>query len=105
MATLRPNWPPGLPSPEALLTATDALRRQYVLSGTVLHPVIAGQAIELAYLLCAYGLVPAERRAAPARSYGTLESPRTLPRAAGFRVRLRRAGQHVLLDTATDAMN
>ena len=104
MATLRPNWPPGLPSPEALLTATDALRRKYVLSGTVLHPVIAGQAIELAYLLSAYGLVPTERRAAPARSYGTSEYHMNLPRAAGFRSRPRGAG-HVLLDTATDAMN
>jgi hypothetical protein len=36
------------------------MSRQYTLTGTMLHVVVAGQALELAYLLGAYGLVGAE---------------------------------------------
>ena len=42
MTTLRPNWPSGLPSPEALQAATDAMRRQYTMPLTwgLFRPVI-----------------------------------------------------------------
>jgi hypothetical protein len=100
MATLRPNWPPGLPSPEALQMALDALGRQYVLPETVLHPVVISQAIELAYLLCAYGLVPAEQQPAAAEPYVITDMPAKVSRTAAFRNRRRGASQHVKLDTA-----
>jgi hypothetical protein len=57
MTPLRTNWPAGLASPEALQTATKALSRRYVLPETMLHPVVVGQARELALLLLAYSLV------------------------------------------------
>jgi hypothetical protein len=98
MTTLRPNWPSGLPSPEALQAATDAMRRQYVLAGTVLHPAIVGQAIELAYLIGAFGLVSTEPHDAAVQSCATLDTPWHLPRAARFRSR------SVLLDAAADTM-
>jgi hypothetical protein len=100
MATLRPNWPPGLPSPEALQMAMDALGRQYVLPETVLHLVVISEAIELAYLLCAYGLVAAEQQPAAAQPDVMTDMPTKVPRTAGFRNRRRGANQHVLLDSA-----
>jgi hypothetical protein len=60
LTPLRPNWPAGLPSPEALQAATDALHKYYVMPETLLHPVVVEQAIEMAYLLSAYGLTPAD---------------------------------------------
>jgi hypothetical protein len=67
VTSLRPNWPAGLPSPQAVQTANEALCRCYVLPETLLHPVVVSQAIELAYLLSAYGLVPTRQRSAAAR--------------------------------------
>jgi len=49
----------GLPSAKALQFATDAVCRVRVLPETELHPEIGDQALQLAYLLTAYGLVPA----------------------------------------------
>ena len=60
MATLRLNWPAGLPAPETVQAARDEISRRFILPETVSHPVLVEQAIELAYLLSAYGLVPDE---------------------------------------------
>jgi hypothetical protein len=46
----------SLPSSIALQTATAVLRRGHHLRETMQHPVVVGQAIELAYLLSAYGV-------------------------------------------------
>ena len=50
--------PMGLPSPEALQMASDAMSRHYVLPETMHHPVIQSVTGRLAYTLMAYGLVP-----------------------------------------------
>ena len=60
MATLRPKWPPGLPDPYVVQAATDAIGGHFVLAESTSHPVVVSQAIELAYLLSAYGLVASE---------------------------------------------
>jgi hypothetical protein len=86
MASLRPNWPAGLPSPLALQAATEAMRRQYVLPATMLHPVVARQALELGYLMSAYGLVPAETQSAAVHSDIVVDTPRKS-------LRRRRAGR------------
>ena len=57
MTPLRTSWPASLPSPKALQTATKALSGCYVLPETMLQPVVAEQARELALLLSAYSLV------------------------------------------------
>jgi hypothetical protein len=101
MTMLRPNWPSGLPSPRALQVATDALCGQYAWPETMVHPVVIGQAIELAFLLSAYDLVPGQQGARAAAFYLTLQTPRKSPRATGFRNQRRGASQHVLLDTAS----
>ena len=62
MATLRPKWPAGLPDPHVVQAATDAIGGQFVVAESTSHPVVVSQAIELAYLLSAYGLVPNEPR-------------------------------------------
>jgi hypothetical protein len=90
MASLRPNWPAGLPSPLALQAATEAMRRQYVLPATMLHPVVARQALELGYLMSAYGLVPAEAQPAVAVAHSDIDTPRKPLRRVRGR---RRAGQ------------
>jgi hypothetical protein len=107
MATLRPNWPAGLPSPQALRAATDALARQYVLSETMLHTIVNSQALELAYLLTAYGLVLDKRnlRTGAAPSYLTLKTPRNSPLAARSRSRRHGAGRRVLVATPADTVN
>ena len=46
----------SLPSSIALQTATEVLRRGHHLRETMQHPVVVGQAIELACLLSAYGV-------------------------------------------------
>ena len=51
--------PLGMPSPEAIRTATDATRRRYVLPETMHHPEVRFQCLWLAYLIQAYGLVTA----------------------------------------------
>ena len=68
MKPLGTKWPAGLPSPQALQTAVDALSRRYVQPETALHPVVIDQARELALLLSAYGLVPTEPQPLASRS-------------------------------------
>ena len=46
----------GMPSPEALRMATDAMRRYYVLPETMEHPAVRSECLRLAYLIQAYGL-------------------------------------------------
>ena len=67
MTPLRPVWPAGLPSPEALQMATEALGQHYVLAETLQEPVVVAEAIQLAYLLSAYGLVPTQPRSVAAQ--------------------------------------
>jgi hypothetical protein len=106
MATLRPNWPAGLPSPQALQTATDAMARQYVLPATMLHPVVVRQGLELAYLLSAYGLASTESQPPATPSDVTVDSPRKLPRTLAIRNRRRNASQRVkVVDAALDPMD
>jgi hypothetical protein len=105
MATLRPNWPAGLPSPQVLQTATEAMCRQYVVPATMLHPMVAGQALELGYLLAAYGLAPADPHPAMPQSDIVVDAPGKPPRRAGFRNRRRAAGQRVqVLDAVVDTL-
>jgi hypothetical protein len=53
----RPNDVPfGMPSPEALQMAIDAMRRDYVLPETLEHPAVRSECLRLAYLIQAYGL-------------------------------------------------
>lgn len=105
MTMLRPNWPSGLPSPRALQIATDALCVQYAWSETMVHPVVIGQAIELAFLLSAYDLVPADPHAATTQSDALSNTSRKSPRAAGFRDRSRGAKARLWLDADADTMN
>jgi hypothetical protein len=57
MITERPhNAPFGMPSPEALQLATDAIRRRYVLPETMQHPQVRSECMRLAYMIQAYGL-------------------------------------------------
>ena len=105
MPTLRPNWPAGLPSPQALQAATEAMCRQYVVPATMLHPMVARQCLELGYLLSAYGLAPAEPHPATPHSDIMVDAPRKPSRTAGFRNRRRTAGQRVqVLDAVVDTM-
>ena len=66
MATLRPKWSAGLPDPNVVQAATDAIGGHFVLAESVSHPIVVSQAIELAYLLSAYGLVACEPERAAA---------------------------------------
>ena len=53
----RPHDAPlGMPSPEALQMATDAIRRRYVLPETMQHPEVRSECLRLAYLIQAFGL-------------------------------------------------
>jgi CheY-like chemotaxis protein len=60
-----------LPSLEALHIATDALRLGHGLAEPSRDPEVVAQAIELSFLLVAYGLVPAEPRTATQASAET----------------------------------
>jgi hypothetical protein len=53
-----PDEPMGLPSPEALRLATDAIRRRYVLPETMEHPQVRSECMRLAYMIMACGLAP-----------------------------------------------
>jgi CheY-like chemotaxis protein len=67
-ATARGTQPPDiLPSLQALQVATEAVRRGYGLTEPTRDPEIVAQAIELSFLLEAYGLVPARPEIAAAR--------------------------------------
>ena len=52
--------PLGMPSPEALRMATDAIRRRYVLPETMQHPEVRSECLRLAYLIQSYGLTTAK---------------------------------------------
>ena len=57
MSIKRPHDVPlGMPSPEALQMASDAMRRHYVLPETMEHPAVRAECLRLAYLIQAYGL-------------------------------------------------
>jgi hypothetical protein len=72
---LRPRRTADLPSAKALQFATDAVCRVSVLPKTELHPEIGDQALQLAYLLTAFGLVPTEPQKHSTRSV-SLATPR-----------------------------
>jgi len=66
-----PDRPMGLPSPEALQMATDAICRHFLLPETRQHPQVQSAIMRFAYQLMAYGLVPAKshaRNVAPSRT-------------------------------------
>ena len=52
----------GMPSPEALLAATNAMRSRCVLPETLQHHEVKSECLRLAYLIQAYGLTSTERR-------------------------------------------
>jgi hypothetical protein len=58
-----PDESMGLPSPEALQLATDAIRRRYVLPETMEHPSVRSECMRLAYMIMACGLAPPDRPA------------------------------------------
>jgi hypothetical protein len=69
------NWPAVVASrPSALRTATNALRRHYILPETLLHPAVVDQVRELARLLSAYGLVPTEPQLVAPQAGDTAEN-------------------------------
>jgi hypothetical protein len=73
MPTERPHDVPlGMPSPEALQMATDAVRCRYVLPETMQHPEVRAECLRLAYLVQAYGLALTRL----ARDDGRTEKPR-----------------------------
>jgi hypothetical protein len=51
--------PLGMPSPEALQMATDAIRHRYVLPETMQHSEVRSECLRLAYLIQSYGLMTA----------------------------------------------
>jgi hypothetical protein len=107
MTPLRPVWPAGLPSPEALKMATEALGQHYVLPETLREPVVVAEAIQLAYLLSAYGLVPTQPRPAAAQSDVARDDARNLSRTKARFDRPRcahRHGGHALVDDHASAM-
>ena len=100
MPTERPRDAPlGMPSPEALQMAIDAIRRRYVLPETMQHPEVGSECLRLAYLLQSYGLttpilglqhvepdkplyaVSPRRGPPPLRSMVRIERPRELAEA------------------------
>ena len=67
------------------------------------HPVLVRQALELAYLISAYGLAPMESQPAATKSDVTVDTPRKLPRISAIRNRRRNVGQRVkVVDAALD---
>lgn len=66
-------------SPRALQMATDAIGRHNVLPETNQHPAMQSASLQLAYLLMAYGLVPADQDPAKAgldiAAEGSVETP------------------------------
>jgi hypothetical protein len=76
--------PLGMPSPEALRAASDAMRRHYVLPETMEHPAVRSECLRLAYLIQAYGLAstrPESQDAATEeqRGGGSLRCAPTVP--------------------------
>jgi hypothetical protein len=74
----------SLPSSIALQTATEVLRRGHHLRDTMQHPVVVGQAIELAYLLSAYGVTPTVGRVRPLLNLRTTPYRHYVKRAEEF---------------------
>ena len=78
----RPHDAPlGMPSPEALRMATDAIRRHYLLPETMQHPEVRSECMRLAYLIQCYGLTTAKsepRHAKPDKALYAV-SPRQRP--------------------------
>lgn len=64
--------PIGMPSPEALRMASDAMRHHYVLAETMEHPAVRSECLRLAYLIQAYGLASTK----PERQDDGTEEPR-----------------------------
>ena len=100
---------PGvLPSLQALQVATDAIRRGYGLTEATRHPEIVAQAIELSFLLTAFGLVPAKPDIVMARTDATGTLPRetrAMVAAAGSIERSSGTGQHILVvDDVSDVL-
>lgn len=73
----------GMPSPEALRIATDAICRHYVLPGTRHHPMVKSACIRLAYQLMAYGaasaMAPQAANSPAHSSHARPGSPGTTP--------------------------
>ena len=87
--------------------ATDALAQHYVLTETRQKPVVVGEAIKLAYLLSAYGLVPTQRRSAAAQSDMAGDDARNVSRTKASFDRPRcagRRGRQAVLDDHASAM-
>jgi hypothetical protein len=63
-----PDESMGLPSPEALQLATDAIKRRYVLPETTEHPQVRSECMRLAYMIMACGLAPPGSGAAGRRA-------------------------------------
>ena len=95
----RPHDAPlGMPSPEALQLATDAIGRHYK-PETMQHPQVRSECMRLAYLIQSYGLTtakteprhvkpdkppvlsPPRRRPPPLRSMVRINRPRELAEA------------------------
>jgi hypothetical protein len=89
----------------ALQTATDALRRLYILPATMEHPVVFSQALELAYMLSAYGLVPDEEHPEALQSDSVADFARKSSRNTVLRKRRRGPSPIAAADTAVDALN
>jgi CheY-like chemotaxis protein len=100
---------PGiLPSLQALQMATEAIRRGYGMVEAARDPEVVAQAIELSFLLVAYGLVPTKPGIATARS-ATVGQPAQMPSAtrapAGASSQPRHAHQHILVvDDVSDVL-
>jgi hypothetical protein len=94
MPVERPHDVPfGMPSPEALQIATDAIRRRYALPETMQHPEVRSECTRLAYLIQAYGLASAKsepRHVKPDKSPLYAVSPRRRPPPLRGMVRMER---------------
>jgi hypothetical protein len=104
MTPLRPIWPAGLPSPEAMQMATEALGRHYVYAETLLDPVVHGEAIQLAYLLSAYGLVSMQPQTAAVPPGMTDDETSNSSRTEGRSDGLRYPGRRARTDNDANAM-
>jgi CheY-like chemotaxis protein len=68
------DTPLGMPPPEALRMATEAMCKHYIMPETRNHPVVRSECMRLAYTLFAYGLVPTK----PARAVTQSALPTTM---------------------------
>lgn len=56
------EMPLGMPSPEALQMAAEAMGKHYIMPETMDHPAIRSACMRLAYTLMAFGLVPSKAK-------------------------------------------